>query len=115
MHNSLAFNFCRLGAASRRNLRQPSLRGVLQGRVSRHKKIKAVDPFSRTHGVVDVLGGKVYDLAPKARDIDRMPTKLRMMHRKPESKEKKLPTRMFKVRAVHALNTAASPENLLYL
>ena len=43
------------------------------GRVSRHKKIKAIDPFSKTGGFVDVDKGKVFNVAPRARDVDAMP------------------------------------------
>jgi hypothetical protein len=43
------------------------------GRVSRHKKIKAIDPFSKTHGVARLPAGKTpaaMDLAPKRTDED---------------------------------------------
>jgi hypothetical protein len=50
-----------------------------QGRVRRYKKIKAIDPFSKTHGVVDTTGGRVYDVAPKAHDVEKVPSKLRAM------------------------------------
>jgi len=43
------------------------------GRVSRYKKIKAFDPFSRTGGFVDLDKGKVFDLAPKPRHLDALP------------------------------------------
>ncbi len=50
----------------------------MQGRVARYKKIKAFDPFSKTHGVTpDPDAGKSINLPPKASDIERLPNKLR--------------------------------------
>ena len=43
------------------------------GRVSRHKKIKLIDPFSRTGGFVDVDKGKVFNVAPRPRDLEALP------------------------------------------
>jgi hypothetical protein len=60
---------------------------AMQGRVRRYKKIKAVDPFSKTHGVVDTTGGKVYDLAPRASEAEHIPSKLRAMMRRAEQRK----------------------------
>lgn len=49
------------------------------GRVSRYKKIKACDPFSKTHGVVPVVDSGRHDLPLKdaEAEADRIPSRMR--------------------------------------
>jgi hypothetical protein len=61
---------------------------TLQGRVKRYKRIKAIDPFSKTHGVVDETKGKTYDLAPRASEVDAVPSSLRYLLNPPQKKHK---------------------------
>lgn len=49
------------------------------GRVSRYRKIKAIDPFSKVHGIVDPLAGKAYNLPPVRLHAPQVPSKLRAM------------------------------------
>jgi hypothetical protein len=76
---------------------------VVQGRVSRYKKIKAFDPFSKTRGHVDLFKGKHYDMAPSAKDMEaysRVKRELPSANRKPETDSKAKPQRMFGVRVI---------------
>lgn len=49
------------------------------GRVKRYKRIKAIDPFSKTGGKVDFDLGKSYDLGPSKKDIEAIPRSIQMM------------------------------------
>lgn len=59
----------------------------MQGRKG---KIKAIDPFSKTGGVVDIYKGKVIDLPPKPSDIEAVSPKIRNLFRPLQPSKKKL-------------------------
>ena len=51
------------------------------GRVRRYKRIKAIDPFSKTGGVVDPDAGKVVNKAPTRKELtgDAVPRSVQLM------------------------------------
>jgi len=49
------------------------------GRVRRYKRIKAIDPFSKTGGVVDHDKGKVFNKAPTRKDMDAVPRSMQLL------------------------------------
>jgi hypothetical protein len=49
------------------------------GRVRRYKRIKAVDPFSRTGGFVDLDKGKSINRAPSKKDVEAQPASIKRM------------------------------------
>lgn len=49
------------------------------GRVKRYKRIKAIDPFSKTGGRVDLDAGKSFNLGPSKKDVEAIPRAIQVM------------------------------------
>lgn len=92
--------FARAAAATRTTrLHAASLpHALVQGRLSRHKKIKSIDPFCKRKPVVKEPK-RAFDMPPSAAELDRVPTKLKnVVFGVPKPRDDKpKPDRMFSV------------------